>query len=615
MARDLQKRRTMLDQLIAVPRKLEVNTIDLAAPPAVVWDHVRHGDLGDSPFARALFALRTLPSRLTGAVAEPLRLRIDDLRSTPVHPGFQLLGDEPPHALSVGAIGKVWQLDIPFLHVDGPEAYARFTEPGWIKVAWAIRVEPLGDASTRLCFELRVDATDEASWAKFTRYWLVIGPGSHFIRHTLLAGLQRRFGDPDGRAHHDEQRELAGDQLLADAGAQLTHTITIQAAPDAIWPWLVQMGARRAGFYAIDALDNGGAPSAREIHPELLRLSVGDVIPATPDGRDGFEVLAIEPHRTLLLGGLFDVDAHKQLPFASTRPPRFWQVTWAFVLERLDPASTRLYVRARASFPAALRLHAAWIRPVHTLMQTAQLRHLAARAEGRLARDTLRDVGAGISGAAIITLAWFTPFLRPARSHWGLSAEEASAPRPGDELVAEPRWSWTHAVDIDAPRDDVWPWVAQIGADRGGFYSYQWLENVAGCNVHNAEAIHAEWAHQSGDNLVLHPKLPPLRVVSLTPGQSLVAFGAPDEAARAEGRAWAAASWAFLLEALDAGRCRVVSRFRCACSSDLATRLTQGPMLLEPVGFAMDRRMLLGIRERVLAARARGGEPNKGRDG
>jgi hypothetical protein len=194
--------------------------------------------------------------------------------------------------------------------------------------------------------------------------------------------------------------------------------------------------------------------------------------------------------------------------------------------------------------------------------------------------------------------------LRSARNHWGLSPEQAAAPRPGDELVPEPRWSWTHAVEIEAPAEHVWPWVAQIGADRGGFYSYQWLENLAGCDLRNAEAIHPHWALATGDDLRLHPKAPPLHVVSVTPGRSLVAFGAPDEAARAAGKPWAAASWALLVEPLGPERCRVVSRFRSACSDDLATRLTQGPTFLEPIGFAMDRRMLLGIRERAVGARS-----------
>jgi len=416
----------------------------------------------------------------------------------------------------------------------------------------------------------------------------------------VLHSLVRELGPGDSRDH---QRPLQGDDLLPDAGGQMTDVIDIAAKPEAIWPWLVQMGCRRGGFYAIDWLDNGGTPSAREVHPELQRLAVGDVVPATPGGADGFEVLAIQPNRALVLGGLFDVEAGAQLRFADPRPPRYWQVTWAFVLERLDDATTRLHVRARASWSPSQRLHVAWVRPVHALMQTAQLRHLAARAEGTLARDTLADVGAGIAGAAVTTLAWLTPFLRADRAHWGLTCEEARLPRPGDDLVPEPRWSWTHAVELDAPADRAWPWIAQLGADRGGFYSYQWLENLVGCGVRNAEAIHREWFHQVGDDLRLHPKMPPLRVVSVVPGRSLVAFGAPDEAAREAGRPWAAASWAFLVEPLPGFRCRVVSRFRSDCSADLATRLAQGPMLLEPVGFAMDRRMLLGIRERVLDAR------------
>lgn len=589
----------MLDKLIPIPRKVEVDTVDLDAPVATVWKHVRHGDLGESPLTRALFVLRTLPSRLNASAPKSSGLRIDELRSTKDRPGFQLLAEEPERELTVGAIGKVWHLDIPFVHVDGPNAFAELDAPGWVKVAWSIRLAPLGESATRLFLEVRVDATDDASWDKFTKYWVVIGPGSHFVRRVLLCGLRHRFGDHDA---HEEDRALPGDALLPDAGAQLTEGITIHATPEAVWPWLLQMGCGRGGFYSIDALDNGGTPSARELHPDLMNLTVGDVLPATPEGRDGFEVLQLELNRALVLGGNFDADAKKQRSFGSPRAKRYWQVTWAFVLERLDDETTRLHVRARAAFSATEKLHATWIRPVHTLMQAAQLRNLRARAEGTLARDTLHDVGAGAGGAAIMTMAWLTPFLRPARSHWGLSAEEASLPREGDELVKDPRWSWTHAVEVEAPPEAVWPWVAQIGADRAGFYSYQWLENLVGCDVHNAEAIHPEWAHRVGDELVLHPKMPALRVVSVVPGRGFVAHGAPDEAARAAGKPWAAASWAFLVEPLTKGRCRVVSRFRTACSDDFATRLMQGPTLLEPVGFSMDRRMLLGIRDRALSS-------------
>jgi len=590
-----------LDKLIPTPRLVEIHSVELDAPPSAVWQHLRHADLADSLFVRALFAVRTLPSRLGAHPPERSTiLRIDDLRSTSERPGFQLLAEEPERCLTVGAIGQVWQLDIPFRHVDNVECYATFTEPGWVKVAWEIRVAAHGKNSSYLEFEVRVDVTDDASWTKFSRYWRLIGPGSHFIRQVLLAGLKRRFGSPDAR---EEERALPGDALLPDAAAQATHGITIHAPREAIWPWLVQMGCHRGGFYAVDLLDNGGVASAREIHPDLQELVVGQVLPATPESAEGFEVLAIDPARTLILGGLYDVQGGRLLPFSSARPKNYWHVTWTFVLEELDAKSTRLHVRARAALSPSERFHAAWIRPIHALMQASQLHNLAARAEGRLRRDTLTDIGDGLQGAAIMALAFATPFQRTARNHWGLSAEEAAKPRPGDERIPEPLWSWTHGIEIDALPERVWPWVAQIGADRAGFYSYQWLENLAGCKLTNAESLHAGWAHRIGDSLVLHPKIPAIPVVDIEPNRHLVAFAPADEAARAERRPWAAASWAFVLEPIGGERCRLVSRFRAACSPDLVSRLAQGPTLLEPIGFAMDRRMLLGIRERVLRAR------------
>jgi hypothetical protein len=197
--------------------------------------------------------------------------------------------------------------------------------------------------------------------------------------------------------------------------------------------------------------------------------------------------------------------------------------------------------------------------------------------------------------------AFLSPFLRGARSHWGLPEELATRAYPGDELVPAPRSSFTHGVEIAAPAERVWPWVAQIGADRAGFYSYQWLENLVGCEVTNAEVVHPEWEIEIGQALVLHPgpKAPRLPVVGVERGRHVLAFAAADDQARAHGKPWAAVSWLFFLEPLGDDRCRFVSRYRAACSDDLASRLAFGPTLLEPISFAMDRRMLLGVKERV----------------
>lgn len=578
------KSATALDRLIPTPRLVEIDRLDLQAPPWAVWHLVRHGDLVHSPVARALFAIRTLRT-------EP-SLRIDDLTSSPERPGFQLLVDEPPSELAVAAIGKVWQRDIPFVHVRTAGEFAAFEEPGFAKVAWAIRVTP-HVMGTHLELEVRVDTTDDESWRRFRRYFRVIGIGSRLMRRLLLADVARQLGT----APEMEDRKLSGDELLPDAALQLTHSIDVAATPEAIWPWLVQMGCGRAGFYSYDFLDNGNERSAREVHPELQGVVVGDVLPATPENDDGFEVLRLDAPRALVLGGLFDSQTRDQLPFDHKRPDEYSHVTWAFVLDPLDARSTRLTVRARAAWHPGHGVFG--IRAVHHFMESEQLRQLAARAEGTLARDDWRDVAAGVGGAALMTIGLLAPFLRDRRSHWGVDEQVADRPHPGDDLVPSPRWSWTHGLEIDAPAEEVWPWVAQIGADRGGFYSYQWLENVAGCEVRNAETIHPEWEVRVGDRLVLHPGKAALPVVACERGRWFVAHAAADEIARAAGRPWVTASWLFEVEPLDSDRCRLISRYRADCSDDLVSRLRFGPALVEPVGFAMDRRMLLGVKQRA----------------
>jgi hypothetical protein len=415
---------------------------------------------------------------------------------------------------------------------------------------------------------------------------------TRLIRRSALA---RRGGGHDVPR---KNRPLPGDEFLPDATAQVTHAATIHARPAEIWPWLAQMGCRRGGFYSIDVLDNGAARSAREIHGDLQEVAAGDVLPATPHGEEGFEVLRAAPLTELVLGALVDPGAKRQLPFHAQRPSRFWHVTWAFVLEPRADGTTRLYVRARAAFPDGRmpRARAAYVMPIHHLMQTSQLRHLAARAEGRLARDDWRDVLDGAAGAAVMAVELARPFRRGARNHWGVDAATAGRSYPGDELLREPRWSWTHGIEVNAPAEKVWPWVAQIGADRGGFYSYQWLENLVGCKVRNAETVHPEWEVREGGALRLHPKFPPLRITSVRPGRWIVAF--IDPVPQPNGR-WMAASWLFYVEPLGARKCRVISRYRCATSDDLASRLQFGAAIIEPIGFAMDRRMLLGIKQRA----------------
>lgn len=607
----------MLDRFLPDPRLVEVDHVDVAAPPDKAYAAARHFDLARSSLIRGLFALRTLPDRLTRHDApRPLVLRLDDIGRGP-EPGFRLLVDEPGIGFAIGAIGRFWETEIPFAEVT-PEAFSDFAEPDFGKVAWAILFRPWGDGGTRIIFELRVGATTDEAWEKQRRYFRFIGPFSHFIRRHALSLLAHDLGDFEAA---EQTRALPGDDLVPIAKAQATHGITINATPERIWPWLLQLGCRRGGWYSYDLLDNAGFPSARELFPELSHLNVGDVLAATPQGEDGFTVLRVAPPHALILGGTFDLDAGKSVSPAAPPPARYWRVSWAFVLEPLDDKLTRLHVRARVDFaPESVHFRALFLRFIHHFMQTEQLRNLKRLAEGQKPRteDGLRDVGEGIVGAMGMVASLATPFLRRHRAHWGLDEATAARYYPGDGLVAEPSWSWTHGVEINAPPEEVWPWVVQIGQDKAGFYSYEWLENLVGCDVRNAERVHPEWQElRPGDTLRLHKDSAALIITAVEPGRYFIAHGETDPHTGgpidpATPERSVRVSWLFFVEAIDGKRSRFISRYRAACGADWRARIMFGPLLMEPIGFVMDRRMLLGVKERAELFAERGADQQKG---
>ena len=170
---------------------------------------------------------------------------------------------------------------------------------------------------------------------------------------------------------------------------------------------------------------------------------------------------------------------------------------------------------------------------------------------------------------------WMLPWMRG----WGALDTELEMALPGDETVPDAGVQQTHVVPIDAPAHVVWGWIAQIGQDRGGFYSYTWLENLAGCRMRNADELHPEWQDRAvGETVLLHPASG-LKIVRLDPGRALVLEG----------------GWSLVV--LDDGpqRCRLIARFR-ARRGALGTAYA---LLLELPHFIMERRMLLGVKRRA----------------
>jgi hypothetical protein len=180
---------------LADPRIHRVDAIAVAAPPDVAWAHARAIDLRDIAIVRVLLELRMIPARLDAwfsgeSIARRARLRIDDLIAP--GSGFTLLAEEPGREIVIGSVGAFWRPDIEWRYVAADEL-AAFAEPGWGKLAWSLRVEALGRGSLITC-ELRVTATDDASWTKLRRYWRVTGPFSLAIRRALLGRLADELG-------------------------------------------------------------------------------------------------------------------------------------------------------------------------------------------------------------------------------------------------------------------------------------------------------------------------------------------------------------------------------------------------------------------------------------
>ena len=195
-----------------------------------------------------------------------------------------------------------------------------------------------------------------------------------------------------GATRSERRATLPGDEIVAGTRGRSTMAVTIDMPPSEVWPWLVQMGCDRAGFYSWDRLDNGGRPSSTEIHPEWQGLAVGDRVTATPDGHWWFTVDRLEPERVLVLRSSVHIGARKPLDPAAPRPRFFLDGVWTFVLDELPDGKTRLVVRSFGAARPRLLLGAVNLAlgdPAHVVMQTRQLHNLKRRAEAPLREPVL----------------------------------------------------------------------------------------------------------------------------------------------------------------------------------------------------------------------------------
>lgn len=151
--------------------------------------------------------------------------------------------------------------------------------------------------------------------------------------------------------------------------------------------------------------------------------------------------------------------------------------------------------------------------------------------------------------APLLTVVGITAAIVASGAHRRLGAtrEESRRTLPGDDLLERADLQADRAVTIAAAPDRVWPWIAQLGQDKGGFYSFEWVENLVGCDIHNADRIVPEWQHpQVGDPFPLHPDMV-LRVGAVEAGHALVATSRGGSAPQGTGMDF---TWAFVVSPL-----------------------------------------------------------------
>jgi hypothetical protein len=201
---------------------------------------------------------------------------------------------------------------------------------------------------------------------------------------------------------------------------------------------------------------------------------------------------------------------------------------------------------------------------------------------------------AAAAGAAVIGGggAYFL-VVRPWQLRWGATDEEHVGALAGDDLVPNPDLMATRAITVHAVADEVWPWIAQLGQGRGGFYSYDALENLVGCDIHSADRVVPEWQDvKVGDQVKLHPEVA-LGVTVVERGRALVLRGGVPMGAALPPYDF---TWAFVVREQPDGTTRLLARERYAYTQRWA------PVLVEPVAavaFVMTQRMLRGIRDRA----------------
>jgi len=199
-----------------------------------------------------------------------------------------------------------------------------------------------------------------------------------------------------------------------------------------------------------------------------------------------------------------------------------------------------------------------------------------------------RTLATGAAAAAVVGPSAYLLFFRRWCLTWGARDNEVAGKLPGDELLPGADLVTTRAVTIDALPEAIWPWLAQMGSGRGGAYTYDWIQNLLGLNMHSADTILPQYQDiKVGDELPMGPSRPVMTVEVADPPRTL--------AIRIADQNWV---WIFALVP-EGGSTRLISRNRIATSALGPAGRAFYTVFMEPGSLIMERKMLLGIKRRA----------------
>ena len=206
-----------------------------------------------------------------------------------------------------------------------------------------------------------------------------------------------------------------------------------------------------------------------------------------------------------------------------------------------------------------------------------------------------RTRAAALGAAALAAgLGAYPVFFRRWCLTWGARPDEVSRKLPGDELLPRAGIVATRAITIDAPPAAIWPWLVQMGSGRGGVYTYDWIENLFGLDMHSTRRILPQYQDvKVGDEFPLGPGRPAMRVAVFDPERTFTLRFADGN--------WV---WIFALVAED-GRTRLISRNLIATPGAGLPMRVFNMLVMEPGSLVMERKMLLGIKRRAEAGAVR----------